>query len=993
MAEFSIVGRHKELAFLRERLKAITGGNGTAVLVKGDTGTGKTRLCREILHIASEIGFSASAGWCISNSAQPLIPFEDALKGIGLQHLIEESKPPRIESIHLFIKNELFWSIERERIRAEEVGYEKVRNFALKEREKFKDKRESRVLIARYGNYEGLHLEQEDVSVSIIVYGRVRETLIRDAQEILRKTLAEGNIELLKSDFSGLIRSGKYDGIDWAQGMHDVKKLNLFENVFLGLKRYAERQPVVLFIDDLQLGDTATIELFLYLSRNIKGARILLLGTLNTEEGIMPQNWKELLHQIELEQNVEIITLENLSPAEVKEIFSAATGLTISEELGKHIYEITGGNPLFIIEYLYYITGNYTLRTEEDLIRILKAGGLPETLSRLVHTRFEKLSKNEKELCIALAVMKAGDTELLSKVLSQDGEKILKTISGLKEKGILTSQGDTWKFLNSTFAEAIYATLSNTRKLFLHKKVLENLLEFHGQDERLFGEILRHGRVLNNKEVILEYGIKAGDTAMARYSVGEAIENYRAAMEVATEEKQRELLPKVLDALDIVSKYEACIELIDGRIKNAGDAERVALLRRKAEILIKKGEYSDGMVCVREALQTHQKKGGDDVELAKIYSVIGILQEKKGDYREAMQWEGKALKILERLEGVESTLSFVYNRLGVVCWHMGDYKTSELYYHKSLEIAKKTNDMVALSRCYNNLGVLYRSKGELERALAFYLKSLEIDERLGDRWGIAGTCNNIGIVYHEMGNIPASLQYYNKALEIEREVGDLWGIALLHNNLGIGYFEMGEFEKALEHYEHSLKIYERVGDSKGAAIVYNNIGDVQSARGEIESARASYEKSAEVCRKIWAIDALFNPIHGLTEISLSPSAIPFCEQRVCELEEIARKLSDRKKIAIATLMRGRLEAVKGNFEGARMLFQEAEKNFEESKELIDLAKARYHYGVFEMKAGEKESARKLLEIAKTMFTNFKMENWRKRTELALRMLESETIWK
>lgn len=996
MVEIPLVNRQKELTILVERLRAVSENNGTAILFKGDTGTGKTRLCQEALLSSREMGFNTLSGCCISQSVQPLLAFEDALKSAGLQHLIDEGMPPKIEGIYLFASNKLCWSIERERIKAEEVGYEKVRKLALKACEKTVNEIDGTVQITKFGNYEVLQLVQDNINLCMILYGRVRETLVRDALEIIMRNLNTGNLEIMKSEFGTLMRSGKYDGIDWAQGIHDAKKLNLFENVLLGLKRFAERHPIVLFIDDLHLADMATIELFLYLARNINKTRILLVGTLNTEAGLIPDNWREILKQIEIDRSVETFLLENLSPKEVGEIFCAGTGIKLSDELECLIYEITSGNPLFVTEYLHHLKSNYTFSSEQDLIKILKSGKLPETLSTLVLSKFERLPKIERDVCVTLSVLRFAEPQLISQICGNPIEKIFQALFSLQERRVVDAQGTLWKFVNSTFSEAIYASLSNTRKIFLHKKALDNLLANYSTDERLFGEILRHGKVLNNREVILEFGIRAGESAMSRYSVNEAIESYRAAMSVADEKRWTEILPRMLDALEIVSKYDECIGLVESAVRgHIEPAKKAELLRKKAEILIKKGAYIEGMGCAREALQILQsrKETCKNEELAKIYSVIGVLYERKGEYTDAMRWEGKALQILEELEGLESTLSFVYNRMGVVCWHIGDYKTSEFYYQKSLEIAKKKNDLVAISRCYNNLGVLYRNKGDLTKALEFYLKSVEIDEKIGDRWGIAGTCNNVGIVYHEMGNIPESLRYYNRALEIEREVGDLWGTALLHNNLGIGYFEMGDIEKALEHYEISLKIYERVGDSKGAAIVYNNIGDAYSSKGDVETAREYYNMSVEICRRIGALDYLFNPLHGLIELSLSPSSIPFCEQKLSELQEIAAKLSDRKKITIVTSLKAKIEGVKGNFEKARQLFQEAEKNFEEGKVLIDLAKVRYHHGIFEMKSGNKEEAMKLLQSAKSMFLEFKMEGWIKRTDLAIGMLEMESIRK
>lgn len=77
----ALVGRHKELGFLRDALVAASGGEGRLVLVNAPAGLGKTRLVEELANSAAEI----SVGWgaAIDDPGMPpLWPWAGALRGV-----------------------------------------------------------------------------------------------------------------------------------------------------------------------------------------------------------------------------------------------------------------------------------------------------------------------------------------------------------------------------------------------------------------------------------------------------------------------------------------------------------------------------------------------------------------------------------------------------------------------------------------------------------------------------------------------------------------------------------------------------------------------------------------------------------------------------------------------------------------------------------------------------------------------------------------------
>ncbi len=76
-----LVGRKNELQALIEMLERAVSGRGDTVLIAGDAGIGKSRLCRELKREATARGIRVIQGHCsMAESAVPYGPFMDALR-------------------------------------------------------------------------------------------------------------------------------------------------------------------------------------------------------------------------------------------------------------------------------------------------------------------------------------------------------------------------------------------------------------------------------------------------------------------------------------------------------------------------------------------------------------------------------------------------------------------------------------------------------------------------------------------------------------------------------------------------------------------------------------------------------------------------------------------------------------------------------------------------------------------------------------------------
>jgi DNA-binding CsgD family transcriptional regulator/tetratricopeptide (TPR) repeat protein len=85
-----LIGRDAELDALRDQLGigASTAGSGSAVLLGGDAGVGKTRLLTELRDLAVTHGWQVVAGHCLdlADTALPYLPFTEILGRVAAEH-------------------------------------------------------------------------------------------------------------------------------------------------------------------------------------------------------------------------------------------------------------------------------------------------------------------------------------------------------------------------------------------------------------------------------------------------------------------------------------------------------------------------------------------------------------------------------------------------------------------------------------------------------------------------------------------------------------------------------------------------------------------------------------------------------------------------------------------------------------------------------------------------------------------------------------------
>jgi predicted ATPase len=121
------------------------------------------------------------------------------------------------------------------------------------------------------------------------------------------------------------------------------------------LRSAATKQPLLLVLEDLHDADRGTLDLLLYLARNLHGARILVVGTYRDVEVDRAHPLSAALSELHRASNVARVRLRGLSIDEVQRLLAETSQQTIPHPFAELVHRQTEGNPLFVHETLRFV--------------------------------------------------------------------------------------------------------------------------------------------------------------------------------------------------------------------------------------------------------------------------------------------------------------------------------------------------------------------------------------------------------------------------------------------------------------------------------------------------------------------------------------------------------------------------------------------------------------------------------------------------------------
>ena len=146
---------------------------------------------------------------------------------------------------------------------------------------------------------------------------------------------------------------------------------NRFNQVFLQFMEgiASKEHPVVLFLDDLQWADQASLQFTSHLAQETQNCHLLLIGAYRDNEVDQSHPVTKMIERLTKEKvPFDRLPLKPLSTEAMGELLTDTLALEEKEvaDLSRIMLRVTGGNPLFVEQYLKVLEEDRLIRLEDE---------------------------------------------------------------------------------------------------------------------------------------------------------------------------------------------------------------------------------------------------------------------------------------------------------------------------------------------------------------------------------------------------------------------------------------------------------------------------------------------------------------------------------------------------------------------------------------------------------------------------------------------------
>jgi tetratricopeptide (TPR) repeat protein len=762
-----------------------------------------------------------------------------------------------------------------------------------------------------------------------------------------------------------------------------AKRTALFDDVADALREVAGERPVVLFVDNLQWADEATLSLFGHLATAITEwlYPVAFVGSYRPAAvaGEDDHPLPALLDRLEAETNHTRLTLDPLARGETRALLSRILGRgELPGDFVEVVHDRTGGVPLFVTETVAHLVDEGVVDPSSGRYPATTEGfDLPGSVIEQVDRRLSALDGDSRELLrLGAVVGEYVPAAVLGAASDLDPARRREYVDLLvasrvweRVEPVAPGGSADLRFVSGLLREAVVERLPEGTARRYNERVADAMIALY--DDDALGE--RAARVAAHLEAAGRPGEaaafyrRAGDHARERYAHGDAVENYRRALAVvgthdAADGPHPAALARELAAVHATAgDFAAAVDAVGEGLDHAPAASRVRaeLLGVRARVETKRGDFDAAEETARRVGEMAAAVDATDLQ-AEALRRLGRTAQRQGDADLAEERSRRALDLAREADERDEVAS-ILNGLGAALTQQGAFEEARDRFTESLEIERDLGDRHGAAHSLGNLGAVAMRAGDDDEARGYHEESLAAFREVGDRHGAARTLGNLGGMAMRAGDLDVARERYEESLAAFREVGDRHGAASVLGNLGVVAQKQAQFGDAADYYRESLETKRAVGDRDGAARTLNNLGLTAAIQGSLEEARRKHTESLRTFRDLGNRRGEGQSLKNLGRVAIMRGSLGRARQRLEDALALFRDIDDTKSESQALKNLAWLGIEDGDLQAAGDHLAESLAGFREVGSQAGEAKVRRLQGTLALVRGDAGTAREHLQ--------------------------------
>jgi tetratricopeptide (TPR) repeat protein len=357
----------------------------------------------------------------------------------------------------------------------------------------------------------------------------------------------------------------------------EEERYRLLQAVTTFLSNAANVQPMLVVLEDLHDADKGTLEMLIHVSRNLAGARLLIVGTYRDVEVDRGHPLSAALAELRRVSTYGRVLLRGLNADEVRRMMESITRESVPWGLSEAVHRQTEGNPLFVQEVVRYLAEDGLIARKEGRWRPTKDTPLemsiPEGLRDVIGKRLSLLSPEcNRLLAVASVIGREFTLEILRAVAGINEDVFVNALKEAVRLSILEEHSQRglvrYRFTHAFFRQTLYEEMIAPQRLKLHRQVARSMetlyakrLKEHATE---LAEHFSHSTDPADLAKAVSYAEMAAKKATDVYAYGEAVRLLEQALKVQ----------EVLDLEDKAKRCDLLLALGDALLL-AGENRRV----------------------------------------------------------------------------------------------------------------------------------------------------------------------------------------------------------------------------------------------------------------------------------------------------------------------------------------------------------------------------------------------------------------------------------